>query len=212
MKRDLCFSLLTKYSPDNQITVLGCQEHFLLKANCYKIHQCLPDHHIVIKPAIKGNYVNGRAKGGLFLAFPNEISKNVKDVSPDHWRIQASLLNVENSEKFLIINTYFPVDNGKSTADVAELNETLSVVNALMEEHKSHKVLFFGDINCDFSRQSLHVSTVTRFLSSNSLLRSWSSFDIDFTYSFQSDDKVSTSTIDHFFWDEETHEISVMQE
>ena len=91
------------------MTILGCQEHFLLKANSYKIYQCLPNHHIIIKPAVKGNFVNGRARGGLFLAFPSEVSKYVTDVSPDHWRVQVSLLNVENEDKFLLINTYFPV-------------------------------------------------------------------------------------------------------
>ena len=203
LKREFCRSLLTQYSPDDHIAILGCQEHFLLKANIHKIYQSLPDHHIIIKPAVKGNFVNGRAKGGLFLAFPNNVSKNVEDVSPDHWRVQASLLNVGEGEKLLLVNTYFPVDSGNAAVDPADLHETLSVVSDVIEKHKSNRIIFFGDINCDFSRQSFHVSTINRFVSSKSLMKSWSSFSVDFTYSFHSEDKISTSIIDHFFWDED---------
>ena len=84
------------------------------------------------------------------------------------------------------------------------LHETLSAVADKIEKYRSHKVIFFGDINCNFSRPSLNVSTVKRFVSSKSLLRSWSSFTVDFTYCCHSEDKTKTSVIDHSFWDEDT--------
>ena len=43
----------------NKIPVLCNQENFLLRSNCYKIRQCLPDFHVISKSAIKFNLSYG---------------------------------------------------------------------------------------------------------------------------------------------------------
>ena len=103
-----CKYLLENTASD-QIPILCNQEHFLMKANCRNITNALPGFHAIIKPAIKGDYVCGRAKGGLFIAFPDSLKNLILDVSPDNWRIQAVILKCEN-ESLMIINSYFPTD------------------------------------------------------------------------------------------------------
>ena len=46
------------------------QENFLLKNNGYMARNALPQHHLIIKPAIK-NGLEGRPKNGMFIAVPS---------------------------------------------------------------------------------------------------------------------------------------------
>ena len=43
----------------NKFPVLCNKENFLLRSNCYKIRQCLPDFHVISKSAIKLNLSYG---------------------------------------------------------------------------------------------------------------------------------------------------------
>ena len=51
----------------NKIPVLCNQENFLLRSNCYKIQQCLPDIHVIFKPAIKLNLSYGQTINRIIL-------------------------------------------------------------------------------------------------------------------------------------------------
>ena len=93
----------TQYFP-----ILCGQETFLLKGNSYKISQCLPNARIIFKKAEKDSF-EGRPKNGMFIAIPRELNELVRDVSPQHWRVQAVVLSVSH-HRLLIINSYFPTD------------------------------------------------------------------------------------------------------
>ena len=69
------------YIKGNKIPILCNQENFLLKANKYKIEQCLPNFHVNFKPATKEG-LNGRPKDGMFIAIPSRIKARSSDVSP----------------------------------------------------------------------------------------------------------------------------------
>ena len=53
-----------------------------MRSNSYKIIQAFPGFHVMINPALKGDFVNGRARGGLFIAVPEVLKNNVFDVFP----------------------------------------------------------------------------------------------------------------------------------
>ena len=75
------------------------QENFLLKANNFKIKQCLPDFHIIVNQAEKEG-LHGRPKGGMFIAIPEKYKEEVTtDVSPGHWRLQACILKLKQSNQ-----------------------------------------------------------------------------------------------------------------
>ena len=75
--------MVTEYVSNDHLPILSIQEHFILKANCYKFNQVFSDSHVIVKPALKGNYVNGRAKGGLCMIVPQNMSMKIKDILPE---------------------------------------------------------------------------------------------------------------------------------
>ena len=69
---------------------------------------------------------------GMFIAVANDITENVLDVSPNHWRVQAITLKANNN-RTLIINTYFPTDPRTADFDATELQTTLECNKSLEE-------------------------------------------------------------------------------
>ena len=128
-KQKLCQQL--KSTSGDKLAVILNQENFLLKANSYKVNQCLPNSHVIFKSAVKEG-LNGRPMNGMFIAVPNEIKENVSDVSPDHWRVQAVIVQ-SNEEKILILNTYFPVDPKTIRFNDNELLEILNVIENVIQ-------------------------------------------------------------------------------
>ena len=57
----------------------------------------------------------------MFICVPDSIKSYVTDISPDHWRIQAVVIESANS-KTLLINSYFPYDK-RNQEDNDELDD-----------------------------------------------------------------------------------------
>ena len=144
----------------NKIPVLCNQENFLLRNNCYKIRQCLPDFHVISKPALKVNLSYGRPINGMFIAIPTMFKEKIKDVSPDNHRLQAVTLTM-NNQVFLILNTYFPTD---SRNNVEDIQNTLADIDSVIKNNTFTNVCFTGDINCNFLKNSVHVNYVKTLL------------------------------------------------
>ena len=156
------FLILLVSISGNKIPVICNQENFLLRNNYYKIRQCLPNFHIISKPAIKVNLSHGRPVNGMFIAIPSILKKKIVDVFPDNNRIQAFLLKM-NNQVFLIINTYFPTDTRNNNAAENEVENKLEAIDSVLKNNNFHKVFFTGDINCEFNRNSVHVNFVREF-------------------------------------------------
>ena len=190
---------LTIISKD-KIPVICNQENFLLKSNRYKINQALENFHVVFNPAVKNSHDTGRPKNGMFIAVPNVIKEQVRDISPGHWRIQAVIIST-NQSRLLIINSYFPTDPRTVKFDDHELIEIFTIIDNIVDKNDFDNILLFGDINADFLRNSGHVQSVQRYLNERLLTKSWEQFDADFTHTYEDGNNVThTSKIDHFFW------------
>ncbi len=196
-KKNICNLLAIK--DDHTIPIICVQEHFLLRGNSFKEKQCLPDFHVHFKPAVMDSEF-GRPKNGMFVAVPIEIKEHVKDVSPDHWRVQAILLEVSNC-KILIINTYFPTDPRINDFDTSDLLTTLQAIIDVVDKTSFDNLIWTGDLNADFSRNTKFVSIITQFIDDHNLHRAWDKFPVDYTHSYEVDGKTFTSTIDHVLWD-----------
>ena len=169
-KQDVCKILTIKNK--NYIPILCNQENFLLHGNRRKVEQCLPESKVYFKKAIKDSLHSGRAKNGMFIAIPKFMEQNTKNVSPDHWRIQAITLNFPNN-KILVINSYFPTDPRLKEFDTDDLFSTLTAIKDILDSVTFDKVIWMGDINADFARDSQFTKYVHEFISDNSLQRSW---------------------------------------
>ena len=124
-KQQLCKILML--NSETYFPILCNQENFLLYGNRFKVKQCLPHARIIFKKAVK-ELNEGRPKNGMFIAIPGEIKKCVKDVSPNHWRVQAVILKMKK-RKLLLINTYFPTDPKLKVFHTEELLTTLAAIN-----------------------------------------------------------------------------------
>ena len=124
-KQDICKILITQTK--DYYLILCNQENFLLQGNRYLAKKCLPDARLFFKKAVKDN-MDGRPKNGMFIAIPNVIKQQVKDVSPAHWRVQATILSTSRN-RILLINSYFPTDPKTATSDTSDLHFTLSAIS-----------------------------------------------------------------------------------
>ena len=195
-KQDICKILTTKNR--RYVSIVCNQENFVLNNNKFKIKQCLPEHHIFFKPAVMDS-LQGRPKNRMFIAIPQEMKDNVQDVSPSHWRLQAVVINTLGN-KILLINTYFPTDPRIQDYDYSDLLSTLYAINELIETEQYDDIVWAGDLNADFSRNSKFTSLIDDFVNEKSFTRSWDQFHVDFTHTHELDGKTFTSIIDQFHW------------
>ena len=204
-KEDFCKFLLSPYVSGNKLPVLCNQENFVLKGNCYKIKRALPGYFTLIKPAVKTSHDKGRPKGGLFIAVPDKIKNEVKDVSPVFWRTQAAIITFKSSQ-ILLINSYFPTDPGTVVFDQSELLETLQSIRSVIDSNNFDQIYWLGDINTDFIRRTGHVKCVENFVDECQFKKAWEYFHVDFTHHQDIGDVTHTSTVDHIMWNEACHD------
>ena len=161
--------------------ILSNQENFLLQGNRYLAKNCLLDARLVFKKAVKDNF-EGRPKNGMFVAVPDVIKQQANDVSPAHWRIQAIILSTSRN-RILFINSYFPTDPKTATSDTSDLHSTLSAINSVIQDNEFDKLIWTGDINANFIRNSMFTGIID-------------------THTFEMNDHCYSSTLVHFFWSE----------
>ena len=166
-KQDILKTLAV--TDDKSIPIICNQENFLLSNNSYKVKQCLPGSDIYFKKA-EMDLVAGRTKNGMFIAVPLAFKEYVKNESPNHWRIQAVVIRCENS-KTLIINSYFPTDPRTNDFDTSDLLSTIDAINETLDTVDFDNVVWTGDINADFGRNSKFTSLVDEFVKDKGLLR-----------------------------------------
>ena len=143
-KQRICQTLMK--NTGNYLPILCNQENFLLKANVFKIKQCLPNCHIFFKPATKEN-ITGRPKNGMYIAIPKTLKNSTTDVSPISSRIQAIIIEI-GIKKFMIINSYFPQD--LQNDELSELMTTLISIQETINKYDFDHLIWTGDINADF--------------------------------------------------------------
>ena len=143
---------------NNVIPILCNQENFILKGNDYISRKALPEFHVIFKPVTKEHL--GRPKNGIFIALPGNLRNKVKDISPNSSRVQAMVLDTD-SEKLMIINTYFPQDPKTVTYELdSDMEEALAVIENMMDSYQCNNVLIVGDLNTDFIRNNGRVKKI----------------------------------------------------
>ena len=199
LKQDFMRFLLSDTATPNSLPILCNQENFILRDNSYKLRKAFPGYQLLINPAIKDQLSTGRPSNGMFIAFPDSIKNNVIDVSPGFWRVQAAKISF-NSTNLLLINSYLPTDPQRNTVDETDLLETLGHIKKVVANNVCDDILWAGDLNSDFSRQSSHTIAVQDALQELGLQSSWELFQIDYTAAQEMLGRTFTSVLDHFAW------------
>ena len=131
--QQFCRNLLNM--DNNVIPILCNQENFILKGNDYISRKALPEFHVIFKPATK-KHLEGTPKHGMFIALPVNLRNKVKDISPNSSRVHAMVLDTD-SEKLMIINTYFPQDPKTVTYELdSDMEDALAVIENMMDSYQ----------------------------------------------------------------------------
>ena len=175
----------------------------MLPQNLHKIQNHFKDFDSFSLPAVKSNVQisRGRPSGGLTFLYDKKLSNGIERiVCPNSNRIQGLKVKLHNVS-YVLINSYFPVD--KRNNDIDELIKVLQDIKYILDTCNDHcKVILLGDLNCDFSRDTVFVNHIKQFLLENNLQTVWSKFMCDFSYSHtklqNGINNTYNSTIDHF--------------
>lgn len=194
-KRKLIYKI--SQMPSHILPIICNQENFVLKSNMYMIKQTLPNFHVVFKPAVKQNLNAGRPKNGMFVAYPDDVIDKVTDISPKNPRIQCLLFQL-NTCAILFMNVYFPTDNRSNEVNYELHNVLLDMKNLILSENYN-QIIINGDVNCDFNRNTYHVSAISLFLEEFHLIDVWDMFPVEHTYIFNREGISYSSIIDHCF-------------
>ena len=173
------------------------QENFLMEKNGYFVEQAFPEHRIIFKPAIKDG-LDGRPKGGMFIAIPNGLKDAVTEVKVDSNRLQCAVVRVASC-RVLLINSYFPTDP-RGEFDEITLLIIFNEIQKVIDETSFDHLILGGDINADFSRKTRFVNMILAFTAHTGMCKSWDDFPVKFTHVMEKDGTTYTSTIDHFMW------------
>ena len=184
----------------HQCDIIFIQEHWLLEQQLEKVVSFLPEF---TGTAISGmdsssSVLRGRPFGGCAILWRNVFNTCVQpcNINSLSRRICGCIMKTTEFN-ILLLCVYFPTDYQAGDHNLTDLDIMLQDIEYFIDNTNCDKVIIGGDINCDFSRNSQFVRTVTEFITSQKLQVVWNKFDIDYTHVHTDD--VSTSIIDHFF-------------
>ena len=192
--------------------ILCVQEHFLLDSkdrkhsNTTKLRNKFKNHDMFIVPASKGNnqVSRGRGKGGLATIWNKSLTKYVKKIKCENYRIQATEFNLPQGP-IVLINTYFPCDPRTSNFDDTELMTTLTTIQNIITQAGPAIIWLAGDLNCHFNRNTRFTNLVESFFLDLGLSLLWENLEdlnisdgVDYTYMNSQNGIEHFSTIDHF--------------
>ena len=187
--------------------IIALQEHWLLEHNLYKLENCFTDFEVFSVSATKSKsqISKGRPSGGIAFLIRNDLaSKSKRLLCPNSNRVQGLQLTL-GMKTIVYINCYFPVDTQQANMNVTPILECLQDVKYIMDlcdDIDNCSFVLTGDLNADFSRNTVFVDLVKTFLDNNNLVPIWEKFACDYTYSFSKVqngiDRSYFSVIDHF--------------
>ena len=123
-----------------------------------------PGYKCFATPAIKdkNEVTGGRAKGGLWISWPEELDTYVKRIKSSHWRVQSVMFDFEHS-RICLINVYYPNDPkvvNEIDLNDDELNEVFRAIDKIRSSENFDELILAGDRNADFDRANAFVNKV----------------------------------------------------
>ena len=117
----------------------------------------------------------------MFIAIPKCLKAKVADVSSVSFHLQAAIMKT-GYRNMLILNTYFPQYPKTDDFETDDLLITLIGIQNILKENDCTEVIWTGDINADFSRDTKFVDIIENFVNEQNLGRFWDRFDVDYTH------------------------------
>lgn len=159
----------------------------------------------------ESDIIRGRPYGGCAILWKDSANIQFNTVAINNTRVCAVIAKLASNIDILLVNAYLPCDEGYRGPNHAALVETLEDIHTLIMDSRVTSVILGGDLNCDFTRSTPHVKTVSDFISHNNMKQGISHIlsTVDFTY--ESKSAHSRSCIDHFLFTSDLfHAVNMM--
>ena len=85
-------------------------------------------------------------------------------------------------KSLLLINSYFPQDMKTVGYRDNGLEEILAEIRDILLNNQFDDVVWTGDINADFTRNSGHVQRLHSYIDEYNMVKAWDAYPIDFTH------------------------------
>ena len=133
------------------------------------------------------------------IVWKNTINHNIHIVNTNSNRICSIIVHIDKNVSILLINVYMPCDDRMRGDNYDTLCSILEEIRNICENNYSTHVIFGGDFNIDFKRNTYHSNELTYFIEREELCKCLDApfSNIDFTFS--SSGTGYRSLIDHFF-------------
>ena len=191
--KECCLDLLSVHNVD----FLLIQEHWLLEKQF-----CQFDiHEAYLFTAICGMDSDvplfGRPYGGCCIFYKKSLAGCVLICPTGSGRLNAIIVQLLGGQLLLIVNVYFPTDDGTSSSK-DNLNVTLGELEGLLIAQQFDFLLVAGDFNTDVGRSSVFTKMLLDFADHHSLVFADLQFGEAVGWTFESHSGKSHSWIDHF--------------
>ena len=173
--------------------ILFVQEHCLYSSQLFKLKKCGNNVELIGKSSMSENVMlRGRPHGGCAILYNAAHGFEVIGVETKQDRLCAGHLVIKDSSDILLLNAYMSCDN---TCDDI-FNEVLDEVEQIIHSINPSHIIFGGDLNTDFSRNSHHSVILKQFIDSIGMSVGIDCVIADVPYTFIGN--LSSSRIDHF--------------
>ena len=192
---------------DNDISICGLAEHWLLDQNAYILHTLHNDYNAHVVSCSNPRTFNGRTfgKGGVALLWHRRLDRYITIVESDSDRIAALKITAHGFTWF-VIQIYLPCSSEpieKFKSEVDKLNDVLALVQ------QGEQVIIMGDCNVRIDHTVIIHNTreayIAKMINNHSLfVVTRSDICTGSNYSFHPGANNSPSLIDHILVDENT--------
>ena len=179
---------------------LFIQEHCLYKNQFSTISNIISNANYHGVSSMNENVLNhGRPHGGAMIVWNNNIKHNISIVNTESNRICCIVVHIDKDVRILLINVYMPCDDRTRGDKFDELCCILDEIRIICERINTRYVIFGGDFNIDFGRNTHHSNELSYFIEREELFKCLDAPCSNIDYTFSSAGMGNTSLIDHVF-------------
>lgn len=181
----------------SQCHFLFVQEHCLFLSQLFRFND-IGDICYHGTSAMDENKFNiGRPHGGCAILWHTALNCTVTPISCDNNRLCCVLVTFSNNLTALLVNVYMPCDERYSGNSLKEVQDILNDLTAILYAHNHDMVIFGGDLNADFKRNTPHVNCIKNMLKIMNLKSGVDNVVSNVDYTFESKGTGCRSLIDH---------------
>ncbi len=140
-----------------------------------------------------------RGYGDLVYFGPSQWPKEYKPLKSNSKRFVCAELKMNDNCSILLINTYMPIDNYKTTVvDEDFENEIANIIQLCLKIHHVNSVMIVGDLKIDLLGNNAHIKRVKDIVHMYNLTFATNLTTANYEFTYDNVGAVHCSFVDHF--------------